>query len=386
MIYLFNSGYRPLYQENLLATLFLPHGWTNEYRYNERNIPKNLIEAIKKLEGKEEAVIIYIDRFGSGVNSKNVYNYYLVRRARFLSINKESEQFYVRVKLLDFIYPKDFASFSDQLVKSLSPDLPIFRDTPKNLNDGYYAIHKTSIFIDDSKFELGERAWDLCVDDLSSKTDSFKSSDREQFIFARLRLLETFPKSQEVRPHITNNPWYLRLLGKVNDGNAFYKVTMNRNYCFHMNYVYPIQKTNTDATAKLNIQVTDNVVPQTDEQIPINSRASRIHFPFSFNEPTQHKVGTIRFRFLPDNPSTNAVTPNRSILFEISYSKVYWIALIIIALLFASTSIFIATDLSKVDNVGQYFTSGTGLSKIIPAILQALVLLWLSRLTNKKFL
>ncbi len=386
MIYLFNSAYRPLYQENLLATLFLPHGWTNEYRYYERNIPGNLVQEIKKMEGKQEAVIIYIDRFGKDINNKNVYRYYPIRKAQFLSINREGEHFYIRVKLLDFIYPKDFNYFSEQIVNKLSPDLPSFKDTPENPNDGYYAISKRNIFIDNSKFELGERAWHCCVNDLSLKTKYFKSSNKKQVIFARLKLSETFPKTKEVRPHISNNPWYVRLLGKVNDGNAFYKVTMNRNYCFHMNYVYPIQKTNTDATAKLNIQVTDNVIPQTDEEIIINSRTSRIDFPFSFNEPTQRKFSVIKFKFLPDNNSIRTIAPKRSMVFEINYSKVYWIALIIIALLFAGTSIFIATDLSKVANVGQYFTSWTGLSKVIAAAIQALILLGLSRLTSRKFL
>ncbi|MBN2463190.1 MAG: hypothetical protein JXB43_06275 [Dehalococcoidia bacterium] len=386
MIYLFNSAYRPLYQENLLATLFLPHGYTNEYRYHERNVPQNIIQEIEKINGKKEVVIIYIDRFGKDANNKNVYKYYPVRKAQFLSVNRESEQFYFRVKLLDFIYPKDLNSFSGQIVNSLSPDLPRLKDTPQNREDGYYVIKKASIFVDSSKFELGEHAWDCCVNDLYSKTDPFKSSDAKQIIFARLKLLETFPRTKEVHPHISNNPWYVRLLGKVNDGNAFYKVTMNRNYCFHMNYVYPIQMVNTNATAKLNIQFTDNVIPQTDEEITINSRASRIDFPLSFNEPTQHRFGTIKFKFSPDDNSISTIAPKRSMLFEIHYSKVYWIALIIIALLFAGTSIFIATDLSNVDNVGQYFISGTGLFKIIAAIFQAFILLWLSRLTSKKFL
>jgi hypothetical protein len=56
MIYIFNSGSRPIYQENILSTLFLPYGWTNEYRYSSRNIQKNLLAKAKKLEGIEEAI------------------------------------------------------------------------------------------------------------------------------------------------------------------------------------------------------------------------------------------------------------------------------------------------------------------------------------------
>ncbi len=33
MIYLFNSAFRALYRANVLNTLFLPEGYTNEYRY-----------------------------------------------------------------------------------------------------------------------------------------------------------------------------------------------------------------------------------------------------------------------------------------------------------------------------------------------------------------
>jgi len=329
--------------------------------------------------------VIYVDRFGKDTDNLGVYKYYPVRTARFLSIGREGQQYYIRLKLLDFIYPKDIDSFFNEIVETL-PGLPTFQGTPENTHDGYYAIYnQKNIFADNSKFESGDDAWHSCVNDLSSKTEYFRSSDERRIIFARLKLLETFPKTKEVCPSISNNPWYYRPLRKVNDGNAFYKVTMDRSYCFHMNYSYPIQATNTKAIAKLDTQLSNNIVPQTDTEIDINSRTSRIDLPFSFQEPTQHRFATARFKFLSDKEATT-IAPNRSMLFEIAYPKLYWLVLIIIALLFATTSIFIATDLSQVENVGQYFKSGTGLYKAIAAIFQALILILLSRHTNKKFL
>ena len=101
MIYLFNSAIRPLYKGNLLATLFLPYGWTNEYRYScstqRRNVSEDFIDDVKKLWGKEDAVIVFINRFGKDASNNDAYEYYPIRRARFLSYCLDGQQLYARV-------------------------------------------------------------------------------------------------------------------------------------------------------------------------------------------------------------------------------------------------------------------------------------------------
>ncbi len=393
MLYIFNSGYRPIYQENILSTLFLPFGWTNEYRYNSRNIQKDLLKTIKKLEGKEESIIIYIDRFAKDNSNNSIYKYYPVRKALFLSGKEESDQYYIRVQLLDYIYPNDLNSFNQTLIENTSSLLPMFKEDARNLNDGgYYIIVKEGAKFDTKAFMIGEFVWVKCVDSISSNAEYFKSSKDNQFVFARAKSIAGFPNGHEVHPRISNNSWFNRLLRwtkirkKINDGISFYKVTINNSYYLHVNYIYPIQQTDTTSTAKLNFEASDSIEPQTDFEFPINARASRIYFPFIFNEPNLGSYSVIKYNFSPDSDKTKLTASRRSILFELSYSKRYWIGIIIVVLIFAITSFTIGIDLTKDTTFSEYIESPEGLIKIIAAVLQAFVLLVLSKLSSKKFL
>lgn len=391
MIYLFNSAYRALYQENLLSTLFLPHGWVNEYRYRcspqRRNVSETFSNDVEKLKGKHEAVITFINRFGKDRDNNDAYEYYPIRKAIFLSCREESEQLYIRVQLLDFIYPNDIHLFTKQFIEKLSPlNLPkLTNNNPEEVNDGYYAIYSDSVLNDKSKFMFGDSAWVNCVNAIS-KTKPLISSIGNQFVFAKAELREHAQKEKVIHPHISNNPWYMRLLRTVNDGDVFYKVTKNHRYDFHVNYVYPLQEQDSNATAKMEVEVSDNIVPLGNQVLPISSRASRITFPFTFKEPIQYIVGRIGFAFFSDTASSNVVAPKRSMSFQICYSKGYWLAVIVAILLFVISGILIGIDLSKVglSNIGDYLKSDW--TKIIAPVLQALVLFWLFKLTGKKLL
>ncbi len=392
MIYLFNSAYRALYQENLMSTLFLPHGWVNEYRYRcspeSRNISDTFIKDVKKREGKEDAVIIFINRFGKDTDNRNLYEYYPLRKALFLSCGEEYQQLYIRVKLLDFIYPNDIHLFSDELFEKLSSlGLPqLTNDNPEEENDGYYAIYTDSILSDKQKFKFGENAWADCVNAISG-TEYLKSSIDRQYVFAKAELWEHSPKYKIIRPHLSNNPWYKKRL-KVNDGDSFYKVTTNRRYGFRINYNYPIQEQDTTATAKLIIDVSNNIVPRSSKELQINSRASRIVFPFTFKEPVQDRFGTIGFTSLSSLASSTLIASTRSYSFEIAYPKGYWAGIILLVIVFAITSVLIGIDLSKVDfsNIGDYLKNNWNWIKLIAPVSQAFVLFWLFKLTGKKFL
>lgn len=395
MIYLFNSAYRALYQENLLATLFLPYSWVNEYRYRcspeMRNVSETFKKDVEKHQGKEDAVIIFINRFGKDKDGDYKYEYYPVRKALLLSCGEEYQQLYVRVQLLDFVYPNDTNSFENQLVEKLDPlNLPkITKNNPKEPDDGYYAIYdkNNSIFKDKGLFKFGENAWSDCVDAIS-KTEYFKSSENNQFVFAKAELWEHSPKYKIIYPHISNNAWYCRLLRKVNDGDAFYKSTTNRRYGFRINYKYPMQEQDTTATAKLMTKVSNNVVPRAGTELLINSRASRIIFPFTFKEPVQDRFGTIDFTFSPNTTSSKMTAPERSFSFETRYPKGYWASIIILVVVFAITGILITIDLSKVEftNIGDYLKTSWNWLKLGIPVIQALILFCLFKLTGKKFL
>ena len=391
MIYLFNSAYRSKYQENLLATLFLPYGWTNEYRYRcspqRRNVSEGFTALVEELQGKEEAVIIFINRFGKDRDGNDAYEYYPIRKARFLSCREDGQQLYARVQLLDFIFPTDIDYFTQQLIEKLSPkNLPkLTNNNPKEENDGYYAIYADSIFDDKSKYISGDNAWDNCVTTIS-KTKKLKSSIRNQVVFARSKLCEHAREEKVVRPHITNNPWYQVLLRRVNDGDAFYKLTKNRRYDFRINYVYPIQEQDTTVTAKMKIKVSGNISPLGSQELLINSRADRIAFSFIVNEPIEERVGTLEFAFSPDTVSAKMVAPQRDMSFQIGHSRSYWLALIISVILFVLGGTFIGTYSAEKGLLNIFAAAKSDWPKIIAAIVQAMAIYWLFRLTGRKLL
>src|SRR2546423_258254 len=98
MWYLFNSGFRSLYLENALRTLFLPPGATNEYRYKFRGarnqVASGTHERIKKARRGDPVAITFIDRYASGG-----YAYHPLRLATLVKVWEEDDYLYVRAQL-----------------------------------------------------------------------------------------------------------------------------------------------------------------------------------------------------------------------------------------------------------------------------------------------
>ena len=389
MIYLFNSAYRSLYQGNLLATLFLPYGWTNEYRYlcspQRRNVSEDFISDVEKLTGKEDAVIVFINRFGKDANNNDAYEYYPIRRATFLSCGLDGEQLYVRVRLLDYVFPIDISSFAEQLVASLtSKNLPkLTNNDPQEKDDGYYAIYTDNI-----KFLSGDNAWERCVAAIS-KTKPFESSTNRQVLFARLRLCEHGKKERMVYPDISNNPWYQKLWRRVNNGEAFYKLTRNRKYDLRINYVFPIQDQDTNATANLSIRTSGNIVPAGQEFL-VSSRASRITFSFMIGEPNGERMGKFVLTFSPKNKTVAMLAPKRDqdivLDFQVSHSRRYWAALAALIILIILGGTFIGTYSAENGVLNVFDSIKSDWPKLIAAAVQAVAIYLLFRLTGRKLL
>ena len=99
-LFLFNSGFRGLYRENMLRTLMLPSGWINKYRYSDDNTDQELIKTLNNLDEEDlDVTIIYIDRFYESAEHKK-YRYYPVRNGKLKSYKRELNRnsFYVELK------------------------------------------------------------------------------------------------------------------------------------------------------------------------------------------------------------------------------------------------------------------------------------------------
>src|SRR5580704_7955048 len=118
MLYLFNSAFRPLYLKNVLNTLCLPAGCTNEYRYRHAGEPRyvapGLYSSLPKLKVGTECVVIFIDRFAEGG-----YSYHPLRLADYVLYRDENEYIHFRIRLGQFIYAKNSADFEQTLLQDL---------------------------------------------------------------------------------------------------------------------------------------------------------------------------------------------------------------------------------------------------------------------------
>jgi hypothetical protein len=386
MIYLFNSAFRGFYQENLLATLFLPHGWDNDYRYTissqRRNVSEEFTGQVSGLKGTKEVIISFIDRYGKDEDGNDAYRYYPVRKAALLKCHEDTDKLYIKVKLLDFIYPKDLSLFNKLLLKNLIPLklAKLTNNDTEEVNDGHYAIQVDNIIEAEDEYVYQDDAWSKCVNAIS-KTKPFESSDEKQFVFAKGQLLEYDGDNRLVESHLSNNHWYKRAL---NNGAAFYKTRRGEKYYFKVNYVYPIQEKNTDTKASMICKPSDNIAPLGSTLLPINSSANRISFGFSLKETAQDKDCNINFSFVSDQDSSEIIAPNRSIGFRIGNSKSHWLLLIVATLIFLVSAIVIGLDIKEGEDFNLWNYIKSDWYKFLAPIGQAFALYLFFKLTGKK--
>lgn len=269
MMYLFNSGYRPLYVKNVLNTIFLPSGYTNEYRYrykgDPRHVPPAMYDQFTTLVQGTECVVCFIDRFAA-----QGYNYHPLRRGTYVSRREESDYIFIRVRLGDFIYPRNLSTFRQHIVQALgTAGLPALTGgDPESTNDGAYVIKCQSIFGQRDDYLSDDGAWTAAVRDLSG-TRALASTPEQSPVFLRADIRQSATPGKRINPILRDN-------------SARYELKKGNSCELLLTYRFPRQRTDQSARAQLEIKFGDNLRPLGNTLINIDSHANSIITPFSF--------------------------------------------------------------------------------------------------------
>jgi hypothetical protein len=369
MLYLFNSATRPLYAVNVLNTLLLPAGFTNEYRYrytgDPRYIAPEMYSSLPSLKPGTECAIIFIDRYASGD-----YAFHPLRRASYVLHREINELAHFRVQMGEFVYPKDPATFSRQIVQALGPrGLPTLKEeNPENERDGYYVIESESIFSPADQYRTGESAWNAAVESLS-RMRSFETNPEQAPIFARVDVQG--PHGKTVAP-------------VLRDGSAHWPLNKDEPYNLVLAYRYPRQLSDATAEACCTVTFGDNLRPQS-ATVVVNSHANSVLVAFQAKRYVDDVAGSVRLSAQDQPGQPRTMLADAELPYELQDSKLFWLQLVCAFLLLSVLGAFLGTDLSKVRPLTLAgVLAALTWPKIALGFAQALVLYWLFRLIGSK--
>jgi len=385
MIYLFNSAYRALYTRNVLNTLFIPSGGTNEYRYRARgattHIAADSYDYFINAASNEPVAITFIDRFGD-----TGYTYHPLRIGRLVRCREEQDRLFFRVSLEKFVYPRDIERFNQVIIRSLGPKgLPCLKENdPYKTDDGYYAIKAGSLFTTTNDFHCGEDAWEHAVEQLC-KTQAFTETDatnivgREQdatpkeFVFVRCDICGQSTQKQGVIPKLRKD-W------------AVFDLLRGARYEFLLSYRYPAQLENTSHTAMVEAKFGENLRALGSTGINIDSYSNSVPLPFATKRHLEDNEDGVSFEFTSNRSTFNLIGPDARLLFRFRESKSFWIILVILLLIFTTLSVVIGVDLTKISPLTITNVVKALWVKALAGFFQAAVLFFLFKLMGKKFL
>lgn len=386
MIYLFNSAYRTLYTRNVLNTLFLPAGSTNEYRYRVRggetiHIAPAKYDELKGSSTNEEISIIFIDRFGI-----QGYVYHPLRLGELVLCREEDDRLYFRVRLYDYIYPRTVETFNTVIKRDLSAfGLPkLSNNDPYHVNDGFYAIKTGSIFSHDVDFVHGNDAWISIVEQLRT-TRAFISvttqeespqvdelSTRREFLFIKCNVINHATNDRILEPKLRNN-------------ESIFSIVRAKQYKLRFTYRYPTQMEDNRSNAVVDVKFGENLRPLAGTKINVDSYNNNLDLSFATKRYLEEHEDGINFIFTPSNKDNILIGPDTRLLFHIGESSIFWVQIFIALLLFSILSVIIGIDFSEINLVSPLPVIQTLWPNALASFLQAFVLFWIFRLVGKKF-
>jgi hypothetical protein len=373
MLYLFNSGFRSGYVGNVLATLALPTGWTNEYRYRAWgeivHVDPASLEQLKKLKAGEPALVVFAERLETG------YRYHPLRLAEFVRTYTKDDRQYVVVILKDYIYPRKLRQFEANLVSTF-PQLPKFTGKVAELNDGKYVFHGASLVAQTSDFYSGEEAW-VHVTTALAATTAFASSPAEQTLFLRYEVVHA---GASTAPTIRRQ------------GDASrYELVRDRKYELVTTYRYPYQATDPKATLVLKVGVDENLrlLGAADSVIGTGSDTHRVTMVSKkyLEDMTGHiHVTAAAPEPAAGQPTVKVLSADRALEVSIRDSVGFWVQIAIALLLFSLFNVTIALDFAKIAPLTfKGIVAAITWPKVAIGVLQTIVLFWMFRLVGKKF-
>jgi hypothetical protein len=371
MLYLFNSAIRPLYTRNVLNTLFLPVGCTNEYRYRYTgqpcHVPPALFATLPQLKKGLECAIVFIDRFNNGG-----YVYHPIRLGKYESYRVENERVFFKVRLGDFIYPRDVQASSRALFDALGPSgIPRLQGAdPANMDDGYYAISNDTVFGVAQNFHSGGFAWDGAVEELSTK-QAFQTTADETPLFLKFDLRKRGKKDS--------------LTPKSKTGGVF-ELDKDAHYDAVFTYRFPRQRTNVNARAQFRVVHGENLRLLGSEVVNIEGVENSIELPIVSKKYADDAAGTISVQPLRETGQPALITPEKAVEYHLSPSFFLKSQMVFAVLALAVASTLLGLDWGKIAPATPIAIAQALWPKVLLGFLNTGLLFWLFWLVGKKVL
>jgi hypothetical protein len=371
MIYLFNSGKRDRYRINVLNTLFLPSGATNQYRYaawgDRVNVAGPVRDTLLQAAAGTPVAIVFIDRFSGE------YRYYPLRLGKLVNARRGENRAYVVVQLENFIWPNAPETFSDRFFRQFAGDgVPRLRDNdPQRFDDGNYILMGNSAFDDEGQFVTGDAAWDAAVRRLST-VPAFTDTEQEHVLFARAAL-----RNQKGDSGLETN---------VLDGTARFKAQRAVPLQLHLSYRFPAQDLALPGRATIVLRPSDNLKAVGSTNLRVDNIADRFAVTLVPRRFTEDDHATLDFDYPAGGGSTQGVlAPDAALQFTVQDSKGFWVKIVLTAALFIIGGVLLGINLPEntpinVKNVVRHIS----LLRLFGVGLQTIALLLIARWVGKK--
>ena len=379
MIYLFNSAIRPKYVRNVLNTLYLPQGCSNEYRYrHDESEPSVSAALMSKLESRltdTDCIFIFIDRYGD-----KGYVYHPLRRAKLLGFRVAEGRLYAKVELATFIYPRDLPQLQRSLIGQLESGglARLTQNDPENTNDGYYIMESDDIFGKRGEFYEGDGAWKVAVDNLA-KTRSFAATEGQYSVFIKAIFNNRGTDDNSF------------LMPKPRHGNPAFTFIKDKSYELVLTYRFPKQAEDNTAQVSLDLTMGDILRPLASTSFAIDSLSNSIVIPFSSKRNAEDNSGGIALRQSTmsragEVSKCEVLLPDASIEYVLEDGTSFWVLVVLLLLTYSVASGFLGADLSKLHPFTWLGMVKELWPKFIIGIIQALSLFCLFRTIGKKVL
>jgi hypothetical protein len=404
MIYLFNSGFRPLYVTDVLNVLALPDGATVVHRYRVRgaeyqhvhpqlasalsSTPQGetvwrgvdrTVRALGSIRGLSKSIpqpakvlLLFVDR-------DDGYKYHPLRSGTLHDTWERDNRLYFRVRLGDFIaaHPGRVPAVSDRIKFTLQQEGP---DTPKDpahpTRDGRYALSGDDAVGGHSDVVHGEDAWNAAVDSLS-RTSKFKAAASRHVVFVRAAIGRRGAQMHEAP----------ELSGELE------RTRIRKDTAYELRLSY---RCNADAfdppPAKLVLEKGDGLQLLDAGPLVVQALADDFVVPLITKRYAEDRYShlNVAVRPIADEAKATVVGPNLDMLIAYRERRMFWFQVAGALVLFALSTLVVGvkpTDLrqstSTVD-FGRALWEQVTWWRLTSAGLQALVLFGLFRMIGKK--
>jgi hypothetical protein len=371
MIYLFNSAFRPRYVKNVLNTLYLPEHCANEYRYrftgDKPNISAGFYSGLGKLQSGIECVVTFIDRYGAGG-----YVYHPLRKATFLGYRIVADYVYLKVRLLDFIYPQDLQRFNQSLVGQLKDrSIPqLTENNPEYAHDGHYAIESDSVFGRFEDFKTKDDAWTTAVSALSS-TKALRTDGDQWPVF--------------VKAGIQNRKNAVALTPTIQNQAALFQFTKDQVFELVLSYRFPQQRIDNTSQCQVDIKLGENIKALAASSLTVDSASNSAIVSFTTRRYAEDNRGNIELG-TPSQTKPQILLPDAPIEYFLEEGPAFWLQIIVALSLYAIAGAMIGVDFAKLNPFSWCELAKAALPRIALAAIQAVGLFWLFKRIGKKVL